>query len=509
MSRLLALGAIACLLGAARPARAQQGVDPDRLLGRLRTAYSQPTDFVPAALRFPLRMHVQDELAQARDAFDPKTANFETHWKLARLMEEAGDPGAEQEWRATAELGETEFKAHPTDMVVLERLVEAMVGGDISLRVVTYAEKLVSAQPRSWRAQLLAGDAYLRRADYTWRVLVRLSQGKKTMGSTQEAQLNADLAACEQAYGKAVELAPAEGAPRAGHIALLLARPMMASFLPAGTLKTSLKPDLAAIRKDLLDLVTRNPGQVSALWFAADFLATQATDASPLMDEARQLLEGSAAKAEAKGDDRAFLAEAKGLLACLNKDWNAARTQFEAALAILPDRNFAADWLGSVETNSPDPIERKLERARARLAAHPRAADHVLVALFIADDDAPAAIAELRKALELNVENANVRHNLGILLLRRNPNSIEARHHLLEALELEPDHREAAYAVATAQALGGDNAAARQVFETILKLEDLDANLKARCEATLKELPAPPPSEEVLPKPNPNPPKGK
>jgi tetratricopeptide (TPR) repeat protein len=461
----------------------------ERLLPRLRPVYSQPTEFVPAAMRYPIRPTLTAELKAARAAVADAPTELEAHWKLATLEEAAENPTAEEEWRTVLGLIEAQLRKKPDDLTLLERQVEAMVGANVAVRVVAPAEKLAKAQPASWHAQLLLGDAYLRRADFNWRVLARVGRGGKALQAPQLLQLNDDLHAAERAYGKAIETAPAEPAPRAARVSLLLARPLMAALLPKGTLAAGDRPDLGAVWSDLLDLVRRNPKQVDPLWHACHFLATQGNSETVGSAADRKLLQETAASLQVDGPRRVLLSEARGLLAADRKDWETARREFEAASSEMPDRRFAADWLALAEVNSRDPREQVVARVRARIAKNSRSQDATALGILLAPQDRPGAIAALRQAIELDRDSAVARYNLAVLLAQQDVTSPEVRYHLERALQLQPDGREGVFFEAVLEALAGHEKSARQTLEGFLHTPDLDLDLKQRIQDTLKDLP--------------------
>lgn len=475
------------------PAASVQAAEPplsERLVQRLRPSYSQPTAFVPSALRYPLRPALAAELTAARTAARDAATDLEAHWKLASLEEAAEDPTAEEEWRLVLGLIEAQLRKTPDNPALLERQVEAMVGANVAVRVVSQAEKLAKLQPTNWRTQLLLGDAYLRRADFNWRVLVKISRGGKGLAAPQLLQMNDDLKAAERAYTRSVDAAPGEAAPRAARISLTLARPVMSAMLPKGALEVANRPDLGGIWSELLELVRRNPGQVEPIWHAAHYLATQTTGETLGTAADRKLLLDALVGIKTEGDPRLLSLEVRGLLAVDRNDWSAARQAFEAAAAAQPERRFAADWLALAEVNSSEPRDQVITRVRSRMTAHPSAQDATVLGVLLAGSDRPAAIESLRKAIELDRDSAVARYNLAILLAQQDPASPEVRYHLQRALQLQPDDREAVFSEAVLEALGGHEKEARQVLEGFLKTPDLEPSLKLRVQQTLQDLPA-------------------
>jgi tetratricopeptide (TPR) repeat protein len=465
---------------------------PRRLLERARHAYTHPTSFAPAAMRHPLRRDPAAALARAREEAAARPDDPEARRQAALLADAADDPTAAEEWHALLDLLERLLKADRANPDLLERQVEALVGADAALRAVGAAERLLATRPESWRAHLLAGDAYLRRADFHWRVLARRSRAKAFTPGPELLQMNSDLKASEREYGRAVELAPDEPAPRGARIARALAAPLMASLLPQGMVQAPERPDIAAIRRDLMEPVTRAPGRVQPVWHAAHFLAADAHSVgSPEEVAAEVRTLGAALRRLLPGEDPLFAEEARGLLAFAVRDWEEARRAFEAALVIAPGRAFAAGWLGAAESQSPDPPARRIARLRARLAAAPRAQDWTLLGLLLAPEQPVAAEEALRQAIRLDVDDANARYNLALLLLRREPDSGEARHHLRRALEIRPDDREGRFLYGMTLALEGRPSAAAAALRALLRLADLDGGLKRRVEETLADLGAP------------------
>lgn len=490
---LTALIAFTALVAA--PARAEQQAppNPDRLLARLRTNYAQPAAFAPSALRFPLRTGVDKEIAEARKALEAQPTDFKAQWRLARLLEEAEDSGAEKAWKAAADLGEAKVKENPNDQELLEQVTAALVGAGISLRVVPLAEKARSRRPESWQAQVLAGDAYLRRADYRWRVLVNLSRGKKSPAPEQLLPMNSDLETAEKAYARATELAPSEAAPRAGRITLMMARPLMAEFLPPGAIKLPVQAPLVGTQQELLELVRRNPGQISPVWHTAHFLAIQPVNQRHLLPEELRTLEASLAQCKLDGSDQVIVKEARGLLAIVRQDWTTARMALEAAAAAAPDRGFAGDWLVVADLNSGEPLKELVARVQSRAEKAGRAADWTLLGMLLSDQDRPNAIAALRRAIEIDIDSAAARYNLAVVLARTDFTSREAMHHLRRTLEIQPDHQEAIFTIAVLDAAGGRYKPARSTLERLLKFPELDDDLRKRVQATMDDLPNPDP----------------
>lgn len=474
------------LLPVARAAAAPKA--PAQLIGRLRVLYSQPTSFSPAGMRYPLRQDLQADLAEARAALSSAPDRLEALRSLAVLLEQADDPAAEAEWRRVLDAAETALKKKPQDLRLLEYVVEAMVGADVALRVVPAGQRLAAGQPQSWRAHLLLGDAHLRRADHHWRVLLQIARGTKALPPQHVLELNADLAAAEKAYSRSVELAPGEPAPRAGKIATWLARPVMAGLLPDGVVKGAAAPDFTRVRRELIDLTGKSNGTIAPIWHTAHFLATQGTGADGLREQEQKVMAEALQRARTRGESQLFLAEAEGMLALAERDPAAARTAFEKAVTLMPERNWGAEWLALAEASSSEPRERILERIDGRLKVRPHARDWVLRGVLVAPDNRSAAMDSFRKAIELDVDNASARYNLAVLLLQRDPDSIEARHHLERSLEVRAGDRDAQFAVFLLRALDGELTAGRQALAELAKQGDLDPDLKKRLEATLQDL---------------------
>ncbi|MGV3719980.1 MAG: hypothetical protein ACO1SX_03635, partial [Actinomycetota bacterium] len=281
---LTVLGAALSTLGPVA-AGAAEAIEPATLVSRLRVIYSQPTSFTPAAMRFPLREDVRGDLARARQ----NRASLEERAQSARLAEQANDAAAEEEWTGVLAGAEAALKKSPQDLRLLELTVEAMVGADAAVRAVPAAAKLEAALPGAWRTHLLVGDAYFRRADHNWRVLIQLARGAAGLPPERVQELKTDLKAAEKAYIRAATLAPTEASPRAGKIALQLARPVMSAMLPKGVLESPAAPDVAAVRRELVDLVRATTGRVEPLWHATHFLATQPTEEALSVEERRVL----------------------------------------------------------------------------------------------------------------------------------------------------------------------------------------------------------------------------
>jgi len=487
---LIALGAF--LLTHCPPsASAAAEIDPTTLLSRLRVIYSHPTSFTPAAMRFPLRADVQAELTRARQS----RTTLEERAQAARLAEQADDPGAADEWEGVLLGAEAALKKSPQDLRLLELTIEAMVGADAAVRAVPTAAKLEAAQPGAWRTHLLVGDAHFRRADFQWRVLIQLSRADRALPAERVLELKADLKAAEKAYIRAATLAPTEATPRAGKIALQLARPVMAAMLPTGVLESPAAADLGAIRRELIDLVRTTTGRVEPLWHATHFLATQPSGDEALSDEEQRILQASLAAARVGAESRLFLAEAEGMFALARRDWGAARKAFEAAVVEMPRRSWSADWLATAEANSADPRSQVLARAEARLQAQPRPCDWVLRGVLLALDNRTAAVDAFRKAIALDVDSASARYNLAVLLLREDPDSLEGRHHLQRALDSRPDDLDAQFGYLLLLGLDGEPAAAQAALEQLAKRPDLDADLRKRLEATLADLIPPAPKK--------------
>jgi tetratricopeptide (TPR) repeat protein len=473
-----------------------RAAEPDalgaRLIARLHAVYLRPSSFAPAELRYPLRKDLSADLREAREKLAEAPFNLEARWRAAELAEQAEDPAAQQEWKTVLGLVEAAIKSKPADTTLLERQIQAMVGAGAAAPAAAQAEKFVAAQPRSWKAHLLAGDAYLCRADSHWRALARLAQGDKVPASPEALQLKADLEAARKEYDRAVEIAPSEAAPRAGRIGLVIARPYMASLLPAGVLDAPDKADLAVVRRELIDLIERGPGEVPPLWHAAHFFATNPAQAAAVSPGERQAWESGIAGVRAEGDNQAFLAEARGLWSFAVRDWADARKQFETALEVLPKRSFAAAWLGRTETLEAGAAAERLARARARAEKGGRSEEWTALGVLLAEDDRPAAVEALRKALALDVENAAARYNLGVLLLRARGDSSEARHHIRQVWEMQPEDPEGEFACFVLEAVDGEREAPRRALEEMLRFQELDEDLRKRIQETITDLPAPP-----------------
>jgi len=482
------------------PTAAAQTPEPERLLGRLAPAYSYSGSFVPALLRYPLTRDPAEtyRLAKAEAGEEPADLDAQRRAALAAEAAELNDAATEH-WRTALGLVEARLRAAKDrkDPALLELHVEALVGADAAIRAVPAGEALRTARPGDWRAHLLAADAFLRRADFNWRVLVRRAQGSKDLPPQPLLQLNSDLEAAAAAYDRAVELAPAEGAPRGGRIALRLARPLMASLLPQGAVRAEARPDVGAVRADLADWVARSRPRAAPVWFFGLYLATQV--GAEVTPAERTLVEGAVAGARAEGDEALFAREAAGLLAVARGDWAGGRAAFEAALAAAPGRAFAAEWLAVAEANSDEPREQVLARVRARAGEAGTGYDWTLIGMLTGESARPQAVAALRKAVSLDVDNPNARYNLALLLLAGNPASLEARHHLRRALEIRGDDREARLAYAVTLVLDGHHKEARATLDSLLRLYELDPKLKARIEATREDIPAPPLPGEVRP----------
>jgi hypothetical protein len=440
-------------------------------------------------LRFPLRKDVLADLAEARRVA-AGSEDLKARWAVAELAEQAEDSAAEEEWRTVLPLLEAQLKSRPADPALLEQHAQALIGADSPLLAVAAAEKLLALRRASFRPQVLHGDALLRRAELNWRVLVQVRQGSKDLPPAQLLQMNADLAACAKAYDRAVDLAPEHPEPRAARMALALARSVMASLLPPGALTGSERLDAARFRRDLMELVERNPGRVAPLWHAAVFFAAQPLPELEISAAERGVLEKGLADARANGDERVYLAEARGLLCAALKDWPGAARHFEEALATAPQRSFAAEWLVTAENSSREPRERRLARIRGRIARAPRSEDFTLLGILLADENRADAVAALRKAVELDVDNASARYNLAVLLLRMYRTTTEVRHHAQRVLELQPQEREAALLYCVVEALDGRDASARNGLRALLQRTDLDADLRRRTEETLADLKA-------------------
>jgi tetratricopeptide (TPR) repeat protein len=460
----------------------------EALLGRLRPVYLQATSFSPSAMRYALRMDPAADYRAAHAAAEEAPADLPLRIRAAEAAEAADDAAASTHWQVALGLIEAKLKTDKKNEALLEQQVRAMIGADVATRVVPPAERLAAARPGSWRVQLLLGDAYLRRADFNWRVLVKRSSGTKTASGPELIQMNGDLATCEKAYAKAVELSPAEPAPRGARIGLALARPLMASFLPKGTMAGSPEPDLARIRQDLIDLTRVRVGEIEPLWHALHFFSAQGAREAAIAPEERSNLQKALAVAKAEGDARVFLEEARGMLAAIGQEWDAARAAFESALAAAPTRPFAAEWLGAVESSSQAALADRLARVRKRLEVKPQTQDWTLLGILLAPDDHYGAVDAFRKAIALDVANANARYNLALLILRRNAESREARHHLRRVLEIRPDDREARFAYAVTLALDRLPAEARRTLNAILALSELDLDLRKRAEGMLTDL---------------------
>ena len=460
--------------------------DRTKLAAALRPLYSQSTSFSPAALRFPLRTPSYEEVVEAKAKAEKHPDDLGARRRAAVLAEAAEDAGAQGQWQLALGLIEARIRSGKVDAALLEAHVEALVGANLGSRVVPAAERLLKAHPESGRTHLLVGDAYFRRADFNWRVLVRRSAAKD-LPPDLLIRMNSDLEAARKAYDRAVELAPADPAPRAGRMSLAMARPIMAAVLPKGVMEQP-RLDPLTLRRDLLELVGRNPGQVAPLWHAAHFFATQAGDELPLSASERDSLEQGLGAARAEADQQVFLLEARGLLQCARREWVQGGRQFEAASKLEPSRAFAAEWLANCDANSPEPRSEVISRVRSRIAGRPGPSDCALLGVLLAESEPKSAIETLRQAVKLDGANAVARFNLGVLLLQEQPESIEGRYHLRRALQLRSDDFEAQFAHAVALVIEGRSVEARRAIQAVLTVPELPADLRERAESTLRGL---------------------
>lgn len=458
--------------------------DPDQLLAQLRPVRSRPGTFLPASLRFPLRLDLEADLKAARARVETQPDDLTARRQLAQLLEQAEDESAESAWREVVEKIEPQLRRKPADPVLLEQLVEAMVGADLGVRVVPPAEQLRSAAPQRWQVQLLYGDARLRRADFNWRVCVRL--GERARSAPQFAELLGDVEAAAAAYQRAVVLAPGEPAVRGARISLAMARVFMGSFLPKDALAGAERVDTAALQKELVSLCRQKPTRVDALWHTAHFLATFGHDERPLAPEDRTFFQTVLTATEPReAAEAVFLAEARGMWAASTRDWAAARKAFEDACERVPARRFSSSWLTRCDAEGADKPTEVIARLRERLKKRAASEDYALLGLLLGREDPAAGIAALRSAIALDVDNAHARYNLALLLIRRRADSREARHHLQLALEAEPDNLEARLFHGVALALSGNFAAARQHLQSLRELPQADDDLKHRTAAVL------------------------
>lgn len=494
---LFSLLSLCLLVPAAGAPPAPEAPERERLTARLQLSYSRPAEFSPAAIRRPLVPPPAGTLAAARTRADQAPDDLEALWSLASIAEQRDEPDAEEIWQNLVRRLEPEVRRRPTDLRARERLVEAMVGADLGQRVVPHAQELVARAPDSWRSHLLAGDAFFRRAEYRWRVLVPLTRASGSAPDGLAGQLRSDLDFADAAYRRARDLAPAEAAPRAGRIALLLSRPIFAASLPADVLGGPRPPDLAAVRTELSDWMRKAAGTVSPLWHTALFLVTGSADpnANPGQQDGPLLaaLDSACAAARPAPGEEVFLDEARGMVAWARLEWPAARGHFEAAHRRDPTRSTAREWLAAAEIASPDfrqPARRSdlVRRVRARLEAADSAPDRTLLGMLLAGENRATAVEAFRRSLELDVENPNARYNLAVVLLQRGDPVGEALHHLTLALQYDPDHREAAFALGVAWILEGRLEGARAHMERLKTLDSLDSGLARRIDAVLADL---------------------
>jgi tetratricopeptide (TPR) repeat protein len=467
--------------------------EPQPLTQFLRPTYLLPSMFSPAELRFPLRVDVVGELRAARSELRKEPDSLDARWKVAQLAEAAEDPRGDEAWQAVLEAAELSLKKLPDDPLLLERRAEALVRAGDYEAAVPAATALVAGRSEEWRVHVLLGDAHLLRADFGWRTLVPFAAAKMPLPPEAVRTMNADLAAAGAAYRRAAEQAPTEGAPRGARIALELARPLMAAFLPKGVLAGSEDADSGAIDQDLFELTLRNPGKVAPLWHAAHFFAAppvagfRATGVE--LGFVRQRLESL----PAAGPEARFRAEALGMLAIAAGDWPEARKQMRNAAEATPRRALAVEWLHYAEAHArQEPIGERnpaLQRLRTQAQGGPHSPPAwTALGLFLLDEDRNQALAAFRKASELDPSHAASRYNLALLLLQQDPESEEARHHLETLTEAAPDDREVLFAQLVVRALDGDTLGAESALRETLRRRELEPELRTRAEALLKRL---------------------
>ena len=459
-----------------------------RLVSQLRPAYLTPSTFSAAALRYPLRVDLENEFRTARRDLETNPTAADLRYRVAQLAEEAEDPQAEAAWRAVLAQTEAQLTLNPADAPLRRQHAEALVGAGAYAEAVPAAQALVELDPAVWRHHLLLGDALLLRADYAWRVLVAAQKASKPLPASERSALNADLQAAATAYGEAVTRAPAEAAPRGARIHLQLQRPLLGAFLPAGLLAGGTHPDPGAVLQDLLEWVLRNPGQPAPLWHTALAFATPPFADLRLTAAEQGLLDAALARASTSGPNAGFVNEARGFLAVARAQWAEARTCFEHATQQLERHTPAVEWWNYCEWRAGDPPAELQVRLRSRLKKHPRAAEWTALGLLLAAEDRHAAVAAFRQALVLDVNHAAARYNLGVLLLQLDPDSGEARHHLVSVAEAEPDDREVQFADCIVLALGGEKAAAARALQELLRLHEVGGELRERVRAALGEL---------------------
>lgn len=489
---LLATTAVLALHPAAR-GRAEERAAPlaTRLAERVRVVPLRPASFRAAALRFPLRADPGAELRAARLSVEERPAEIARRHRLVLLLDEREEPSAPREWLTLSALVEAELNRRPADAGLAALLVEALVGADAGSRAVAAAERLGKLAPDSWRTHVLAGDAFLRRADFHWRDLVRLPAGE-VAAAPGVPRVRADLAAAEREYRRALELAPAEGAPRSGLIALEFARPMMAALLPMGVLEARGGPDVERVRGLLREWVERARGPLEPCYHLAHFLAAYApAGVRPTAAELQALSAGLAAARTEAG----LLAEARGLLSLAVDDLPASRDQLLAASTLLPARVSAAAWLAVADTAGEEPPAARLARLRARPASE-RPEARAALAVALAEENRAEAIALLRETLRGDPDHLSTRYCLGALLLRERPSSSEARHHLRQVWESGPEDAEASFAFLVARAIDGERPGPRNALRELLRDPELSRDLRARVEETLADLALPLPPDE-------------
>ncbi|MFN3648714.1 MAG: hypothetical protein ACK47B_03960 [Armatimonadota bacterium] len=476
----------AAAAAAALPLRAHAEVTPAQVAARIRPAYLLPAGFNPAQLRYPLRPDPRRDLEAARAALAQDPTGIAVRMQLARAAEAAADPSAPREWRIALGLVDAQVKRDGETPALLELLVECLIGGGPADRAASAAEKLAKLQGDSWKVQMLLGDAQLRRADAAWRVLVRLTDGGKPAEAPQAEELRSAAAAARKAYLRAVELAPAELPPHGALLALGRVLPFMASMLPKGLLEAPEKADPAAERAALLALLTRSGGKVAPAWHAAHLFAAALT--APISAAERETLTRALDGLRAEGTDALFLSEARGLAALAAKDWAGARKHLEEALKQSPERRLAAEWLGYAESVCGEPSAQVLERAKARIAAAPRAQDYALLGVLQAEDERAAALDALRKAVELDIDNVNARYNLAAILIQGDIAASEVRYQLEQVWASQPDDLEATFAFLVVQAIDGKTRAAHLALKDLLGQPELPSGLRTRVEATIADL---------------------
>jgi tetratricopeptide (TPR) repeat protein len=279
----------------------------------------------------------------------------------------------------------------------------------------------------------------------------QLHQADAAFHAGYAAVQNGDLAAAREDFQRVVQLAPEipEGHGALGSVLLQLGRPALA--VPELEEALAMKPgdrttqtnlavayeETGAYDKSLALFRALDRDAAEPITGSAAISYVRALSATGSADAALARMQRAVAAAAAGSEDAAELRDALGSLYAQRRDWPAAESQFQQALA--DDPNFAAAHLHLGVT----------------LAAEGRAAD---------------SIRELTTASQLAPNDASAQLELGRALIAAGQDD-QALPTLQEAVKLAPDLLDAKYQLALALQGAGQEAQSIPLFEEVVAAE--------------------------------------